>query len=399
MRSPLISISVIVLALAVEACSPAGPAPTPKSSLAPEATRPAASPAAAASAVAVSPVADPATTAAAQPRSTSDPSLALVWQGKTLTLVTGGEAGGGYDSWARMFARHLGKHLAGNPQIIVQNMQGASHRVATNFVYQARPDGLTIGLVDRYIPNYQLGGEGPAEGVRYDVTQMHWLGSAASTTQVLVVHQRVGATAGNLAPLRSSTVPVAQQSTGGAPHILQVILKEGLGWNLKTIVGFKSNPEIVLSIERGETDALISDWDTMARFAADQLGTKTFVPIVQVGPKKADPILNGVPSADELFVNAAPEMKQALDAAQVPFIWARPFFAPPGTPPNVVAGLRAAMMATMSDPEFLADADTQRLEVIATPGETLQEMIVNYMKTPKSVTDKIDELIKSDSPG
>ncbi len=90
-----------------------------------------------------------------------DPSLASAFEGKTVTLIVGANPGGGYDTWSRTVARFMGKHLPGNPQMIVQNMDGANHRVATNFIYQAKPDGLTFGMVDRYIPYFQLTVRGP----------------------------------------------------------------------------------------------------------------------------------------------------------------------------------------------------------------------------------------------
>jgi tripartite-type tricarboxylate transporter receptor subunit TctC len=399
--------------LVATACQPAAPASPTAAPKATEAAKPAASPAASPGAAAspaaspgaaASPAASPAAGAAPAPAKPAaatssakvDPSLASTFEGKTVTLIVGANPGGGYDTWSRTIARFMGKHLPGNPQMIVQNMDGANHRVATNFIYQARPDGLTFGMVDRYIPYFQLAGEGPAEGVRYDVTKINWLGSGDIGTQVLAMRARDGLTPKNLAPLQSGTWRLAQQDPGSSPHLFSSLARMSLGWKVQSIFGFAGNPEISLSIQRNETDGMITDSDTQERLLGDQFASGAVVPVVQFGDAKDRPHLKDTPTMMQLLEGKPAEDRRLFDVARMPFQWSRAFLAPPGMPDNMVQTYRAALWETLQDPEFLAEANRVRLNVIPVPGETVQKMIMDYLSTPKATVDKFNEEMAKD---
>lgn len=388
--------------LLLAACQPAAPATPTAAPKAAEPAKPAASPGAAAPAAspaakpAASPAASPAagasTGAAAKPALVStakiDPSLAREFEGKTVTLIVGANPGGGYDTWSRTIARFLGKHLPGNPTVIVQNMDGANHRVATNFVYQAKPDGLTIAMVDRYIPYFQLAGEGPAEGVRYDVTKLHWLVSASVSTQILAVRNKDGITQQNLAPLTQGTWRLAQQDPGSSPHLFAALARQQLGWKLQSIFGFAGNPEIALSIQRAETDGMITDSDTQERLLQADFQSGAAVPVVQFGDAKDRPHLKDTKTMMDLLKDKSAEDQRLFDVARMPFKWSRPLFAPPGMAPNMVETYRAAIWDTLQDPEFLAEAQRARLEIIPIPGADVEKMIAEYLATPKTIVDR-----------
>lgn len=403
------------LLVVITACQPAAPAGSPTAKpAAPAATaesKPVASPGAAASPAAAGspspagspgPAASPA--AGAQPAAGSlpvsnakiDPSLASTWEGKTVTLIVGANAGGGYDTWARTIARYLPKYLPGTPNMIVQNMDGANHRVATNFVYQAKPDGLTFGLVDRYIPYFQLNGEGPSEGVRYDVTKFTWLASASVGTQVLAVRNEHGISTSNLTPMTQFDWNLAQQDPGSSPHIFASLTRSLLGWKTKSIFGFAGNPEIALSIQRNETDGMITDSDTQERLLQAEFQSGAMVAVAQFGEAKDRPHLKNTPTMTELLKDKGPEANQLYSIGRQPFQWSRPLMVPPGMPENMSSTMRAALWQMFQDPEFLAEAQRLRLEVIPVPGETVQQLILDYFKTPKSVVDKLNEGMASD---
>jgi tripartite-type tricarboxylate transporter receptor subunit TctC len=357
-------------------------------------TAPAAAPTTA-PAAAVKPAAA-ATLSGAQSTAKIDPSLASTWAGKTITLVVGANPGGGYDTWARFIARYLGKYLPGNPNVIVQNMDGANHRVATNYVYAAKPDGLTLGMVDRYVPWFQVSGGGPDEGVRYDVTKLNWLVSVSISTQVLVIRSDTGAGPSTLGPLTEKTLRVANQDPGSSPHAWLAILREALGWKLEPVFGFAGNPEIALSIQRGETQGVISDWDTMARLFQEGLADKSMTPLVQLGDLRSDPQLAKVPMISELFVGKSEEAQQLLDLVATPFQWSRPVFAPPGMAPNMVETLRAALWQELQDPEAQAEAKRLGLTLIPLPGEQIDGLVEQYAATPKPVVQKLKDLMAKD---
>jgi tripartite-type tricarboxylate transporter receptor subunit TctC len=395
----LMLVSVIV---ALAACAPASPAsPTAPTAKAPAdvsspAAKPAGSPAAASS---PAPAASPAAAAAAQPAAKPDPAMASVWAGKTVTLIVGSEAGSGYDTWGRLFGRYIGSHIPGNPTIVVQNMPGGVHRAATNFVAQAKPDGLTIQLVGRGIPDYQLRGETAEQGVRYDVTKFNWLGSATQdAAQIFAVLQRSGVTPDQLQKLETTPIKIGQQEAGSPTHTGEVILKEALGWNLQAVFGYAGN-DAILSLVRGEIDGVIADWVTMQKDFAEQLAGKTLVPVLILGDRQTDPALTSLKTLDELLAGKADDVRQIYTLYRRPFSWARPFAAPPGTPTEIVATLRAAVTATLTDPEYLADAQRAKMDIKPVSGERIQELITEHFRTSPELIKRLDDWIKADTPG
>ncbi|HEX3246666.1 MAG TPA: tripartite tricarboxylate transporter substrate-binding protein [Chloroflexota bacterium] len=383
----------LVCLLMVTACAPASPAAAPTAASqqsAPPAAAPTNAP----------PATQPSAPEVVQPTvaASEDPALVSLWRGKTITMIVGDAAGGGTDTTGRIVARHLSRFLPGQPTIIVQNMPGAGHRVATNFVYQAKSDGLTIGLVDRGVPSYQLRGEGAEQGVRYDSKAITWLGSPTVVTQALMLHQRAGITAKNLKPLEEKTVTIGQTDVGGASHAPQLVLNAVLGWKTKAIFGYEGSTGRLLGIDRGEVDGILTVWDSLRRQKGEDIRAGVLLPIVHIGQKVPDPLLAGVPTADELLADKGAADKQLLALTQRPFDWGRPVIAPPGLPPNITAGLRQGMVAMMADQQFLAEAKQIDLDVIPVPGERVQALIEEYMSTPRSVIERLDELIQADTP-
>ena len=400
---------VMLLTASIIGCSPTAPAsPTAAPAKPTTGAAPAASPVAApvaspAAKPAASPAASPAAASGAaesKPSATVDQSLANVWQGKTLTIVVGDAAGGSNDTIARLISRHLQRHVPGQPSVIVQNMPGAAHRVATNFIYQAKPDGLTVGAIDRAIPNFQLRGEGPNEGVRYDATKLVWLGTATPVNQVILIHQRSGVSVENPKFLETKPVLMAGTDAGSSAHIPQVVLNNGLGWKLKSIFGYEGTNARLLAIERGEVDGILAPWESMVRQMGDNIRGGTMVPVIAMGRKPADPLLAKTPTADELFADKSAESKQLLAIVTRPYEWGRPIVAPPDLPQNITQTLRAALSNTYADPQFIAEArqlDIER-ELAPVTGEKTTEMIMDYMKTPKGLVDRLDQLVTDDTP-
>ncbi|MFN0074657.1 MAG: Bug family tripartite tricarboxylate transporter substrate binding protein [Chloroflexota bacterium] len=398
-RQLLRSLLLVSGAGLLAACSPAAP-PSPTAKPAATAAPPAASPPAApkpAASPAASPVASPAAVAPAAAR--VDPALASVWAGKNLNLIIGSSPGGGYDTWGRIITRHLGKHLPGNPTVVPQNMPGGVHRIATNFIYTARPDGLTMGIVDLNIPFNQLRGEGPEEGVRYDVTKLNWLGSASVSVNMPAVHQRTGITIRNLDELKSRTVKMGLSTPGDPRHLVVVVVREVLGWKFESIFGYPGSAEIYLGIQRGEVDGTSNSWDAYLASAGDDIRNRVLLPILQVGPAINDPLVADVPTAESLAASAPPEKKQLLTLAAQSQQWARPFVTPPEMPDNILATMRAALLNTLNDPELKSEASRVGLDTSPVPGDRVQALITDYMKLPRSTVEQLDALIKADSPG
>jgi tripartite-type tricarboxylate transporter receptor subunit TctC len=396
--------ATLLIPVVLAACSPAASTPPPAKPTE-AAAKPASSPAAAASpaaapaaspasAAVASPAASPA--AAAKPTAQVDPSLASVWQGKTVTLIVAENPGGGNDSWARLVARHIGKHLPGTPQVIVENMPGAGHRIGANAIYAAKPDGLTMGLVDRYIPSFQLRGEGPGEGVRYDATKIGWLGSTTTETQAVFVSSRTGIK--EVKDVGEKQLNFTNAGPGSPPHTFQLVLREGLGWKTRSIFGYVGTAQQWLAMDRDEVDAFTTAWSSAILQKGDDIKSGKYVPIVQLGGARIkDPLAARVPWAEDLFQDKSEEAKQLLTLAQRPFAWSRSFLTGPDLPPNVLSTMRAAFMLACADPAFLAEAEQLKFEVDAVPGERVQELITSYMNTPKPIVDRLSAMIEADT--
>jgi tripartite-type tricarboxylate transporter receptor subunit TctC len=327
-----------------------------------------------------------------------DPTVASVWEGKTLTVVVSQPPGGGTDSTARVVARHIGRFLPGNPNVIVQNMPGGGDRIAANFIYAARPDGLTIGLFDNGVMSYQLRGEGPEQGVRFDAAQFGWLGSPTVLGDSFLVHKRTGITGATVKQLETKEISMAQVSPGAASHVNQILLTAGLGWKIKGVFGYEGTAGRLLGIERGEVDSIVSSWDGQRRAALANIQNGTLVPVLVIGDRLNDPLLAGVPRASELFASRDAEAQQLLAFTAQPNEWGRPFSAPPKLEPKVLESLRTAFALTMADPQFLTDAQQIQLDVIPVTGEHLQQMITEYLRIPKSTVERLDKLIEADTP-
>jgi hypothetical protein len=277
-------------------------------------------------------------------------------------------------------------------------MPGGGDRIAANFIYAAKPDGLTIGLFDNGVMSYQLLGEGPEQGVRFDASQYGWLGSPTVLGDSLLIHKRVGITGANIKELETKEVTMAQVTPGAASHVNQILLNAGLGFKFKGVFGYEGTAGRLLGIERGEVDSIMGSWDGQRRAALANIQNGTLVPVLVVGDRLADPLLAGVPRASQLFATRDEAAKQLLAFASMPNEWGRPFSAPPNLDPAVLAGLRTAFALTMADPQFLADAQQIQLDVIPVSGEQLQQQITEYLKIPKSTVERLDQLIQADTP-
>ncbi|MFN0072241.1 MAG: Bug family tripartite tricarboxylate transporter substrate binding protein [Chloroflexota bacterium] len=386
------------LSLLLAACSGAPAAqPTAVAPTSPPKPAVVASPGAAGSPGAVAASSPAASPQAAAAPTRPDPALAAVWQGKTVTMSVGQPPGGGHDTWARLVARHLGKHLPGAPTVIVQNVPGAVSVVATNQIFQSAGDGLNIGEVSPDIPTFQLQAGDEREAIRYDATKLNWLGSAGSTTYVLLVHSRTGIRSG--ADLATKSVRMGDQSPGGVGHRINLMLREGLGWQTgRPAFGYTGTREIVLGIDRGEVDGVFLPWDSALQQKGDDIRSGAMIPLVMVGPALKDPLLANVPAARDLMATRDADMRQILALTERPLEWFRPFIVSPNTPPNILAGMRAALTMTMSDPELLRDAEQLKFEIDHIPGERLQQMIGEYMQTPKVLVERVETMVKSETP-
>jgi tripartite-type tricarboxylate transporter receptor subunit TctC len=312
--------------------------------------------------------------------------VAEFYAGKQISLIVGASPGGGYDTQARLVARHLGKHIAGNPTIVVQNMPAAGSLAATNHIYNvAAKDGTVIALVMRgmlLIKNWN-----PAS-VRFDLGHLNWLGSINSEVAVTAAwHTAPHKTAGDLFEQEL----IVGGTTGVDPETTPRLFNALIGTKFKIINGYPGTTEIILAMERGELQG-IGDWSWSSIKAArpDWLRDRKITLLMQAALPK-EPELADVPSALDFVKNDADRKVMELYLTQKAV--ARPLIAPPGVPPDRLAALRAGFIALAQDSEFLADARKAKLEVAPVPGEAVDKVISLITSASPEVAERLGKTI------
>jgi tripartite-type tricarboxylate transporter receptor subunit TctC len=300
---------------------------------------------------------------------------------KEINLYVGSAPGGPYDAYARLISRHLGRHLPGNPSIVVQHMPGASGRRLMGFISNVAPkDGTAIATAQRALPFDPLMGNES----HFDVDKIAWLGSANNETNVCMAwHSSAIQT---IEDVRSREMVVGTSGPSSTDSIYPNVLSYLHGMKFKVVGGYKAATETHIAMERGEVDGRCGiSWDTLQALSADWLRDRKIRILVQIGLDKVPELVN-VPSVFDLSKTEEERQIWALWAA--PNKMGRPFFAPPGMAPDRVELLRRAFDATMKDPELVADAKKMNLAVDGITGEQVAALLKQVYATPKAVVEK-----------
>src|ERR671925_432386 len=266
------------------------------------------------------------------------------FSGKTVTIIVGYKPGGGYDTTARLLARHLPKHIPGKPTVIVQNMPGGNSIIAANHLYNvAKPDGLTIGTFNRNLPIAQLTN---VQGVKFDMRKFAWIGSAANETTILAL--RTDLPYKSFDELRKAKEPVVIGSTGPGANTYDfpLLLKDLLGVNLKIVSGYSSSADIMLAVERKEVDGRAGSYSSIQPF----IDRKLVHPVIRA--RSSDKSLQQLPLDEDFAPN--PRAKAIMALRSAPEQIARPYVLPPATSAEIVKTMREAFDATLKDPALLA---------------------------------------------
>ena len=306
------------------------------------------------------------------------------FSGKTVTIIVGYKAGGGYDATARLLARHLPKHIPGKPTVIVQNMPGANSIIAANHMYNvAKPDGLTIGTFNRNLPIAQLT---KVEGVKYDVTKFQWIGSAANESTILALRTDLPYKTFDELRKAKETVVIGSTGPGANTHDFPLLLKELLGLNFKIVSGYSSSADIMLAVERKEVDGRAGSYTSLRPFIDRNLVR----PIVRA--RTSEPGVENLPVDESFAPNARAKAIMALRSA--PEQVARPYVLPPATPGEIVKVMREAFAKTIQDPELAAEAKKAKFDLEYLPGDQAQKILVEVMNQPQDIVAEFSKYIK-----
>ena len=311
------------------------------------------------------------------------------YRGKTIRLVVGYAPGGAYDFYARTIARHMGKHIAGNPTFIVENMPGAGSLVSANHLYKiAKPDGLTIGHFNGNL--FQLQAMGQKE-IDFNAARFEYVGAVARVEIACGMSKASGIDSADkwltskMAPRMGATAP----GTGG--HDTSRVLNSTLGFPLQLVLGYKSTGEMRVAVERGELHGVCTGWESLRSLWKNFIESGELVMVLQALPKPHAELPN-VP----LAINFA-KTEEARQLIQVGVhdvsAASRPFMLSPGTPKDRVQLLRKAFMATMSDPSFLADAEKSNLQISPLTGEELEKTVHGLLKTSPAMLAKLKQIL------
>jgi tripartite-type tricarboxylate transporter receptor subunit TctC len=312
-------------------------------------------------------------------------SVESFYRGKQVTVFIGFGPGGANDAWARSLARHMGKHIPGNPTVVPQNMPGAGTLKLANHLFAVAPkDGSVFGLVNRGIPLEPLLGN---DAGQFDPLKMNWIGSPDKDTTVCAA--RKDAPVQTMTDLSTKELVVGATGSGADTAIYPEFLAEFLGMKFKTIKGYPGSNEIVLAMERNEVQGICVAYESLAR---QRLATEGQLNILLQAALEKDPgVPPGVPLALELARSDAERKALELFLARVAL--GRPFVAPPGIPPERVEALRRAFASTMADPDFVEETKRLRLTVDPIPGERLAQILAEIYKTPRDVVQRVADTL------
>jgi hypothetical protein len=309
------------------------------------------------------------------------------YRGKTINLIVGFGAGGGYDIYARLLAHYLGNHIAGQPNVVVQNMEGAGSVRAANYVYSVAPkDGTVIAAVNQNMPMYQMLG---GAGAQFNTAAINWLGSMAYSNGTLYTWHQSGIK--TLDDAKSRDVPLGGVSTTSDSFIYPTLINGLLGTRFKVINGYAGTKEIHLAIERGEVMGRGGNtWASLTSSNQDWIEQKKINLLVQIG-FKPEPEIAQVPLLIDL-VKTVPE-KQIVTVVTLPTALGYTNWLAPEVPASRMKLLRAAYDATLADKAFLAEAAAHAMMIRPQTGTEVEALIEQAAVIPKPVLDRTAQLL------
>jgi tripartite-type tricarboxylate transporter receptor subunit TctC len=311
-----------------------------------------------------------------------------LYKGKTIRMIVGTSAGGGFDTYTRTLARHFGRHVPGQPSIIVENMPGAGHLIAANHMYNiVKPDGLTIGHFHGGWFLYQLF-KNP--GIQFDATKFEFIGSPIKESRACALTKASGIT--SVEKWQTAKTPVKLGGIGGgAPDDMARMLAATTGLPIQLVAGYKGTSEIRLAAESGELAGGCWTWDSIKSTWSKAIQSGDAVVVLQALSKPHPELLN-VPLAQNLA--KTDEARLLLQAGvQDPADFYRPYVAPPRTPKPIVAALRRAFDETMKDSDFLADAQKAKLDIDPITGTEMERLVSGIFKLNPTLAAKLKNIL------
>ena len=316
------------------------------------------------------------------------------YQGKTITIIVGYQAGDGYDIWARLLVAHMGKHIPGNPGMIAQNMPGAGSMIAANHIYNvAKPDGLTMASIGPSLYLDQVVGK---KEVQFDWAKFGWVGSTENTPWLLYMNSNTPYKTIDDVRKAKEAPKCSATSTGTSGHFIPKLLEEAMGAKFSVVMGYQGGAEQDLAFERGEVVCRALSIPTF--FAREPFTTwrkKNMVRILLQTGRKRDAKMPDVPTIHELMneYKTPPAVRSLVTAILASGDLGRPFITPPAVAPDRLKTLRDAFRKTMSDAGFLADVKARKFEIDPDYGEELEALAKEIVSQPREIAERMKKLL------
>lgn len=309
------------------------------------------------------------------------------YKDRSVDVYIGYSSGGGYDVYARILARHMGKHMPGNPTLVPKNMPGAGSLTLANWLYNVGPkDGTAFGIIGRGTAFDPLLGNTKA---RFDAARFNWIGSMNDEVSVCVSWRTSGVT--TLEQTMQKELVVGGTGPAADTDQFPKVLNATLGTKFKIVTGYPGGNDINLAMERGEVQGRCGwSWSSVIATHRTWYDEKQINVFLQLALGK-HPDLPNVPLVTDFAKTE--EQKSIFQLVFARQVMGRPFLAPPGVPPDRVEVLRRAFMATMKDKDFLAEADKAKLEITPVAGEAVQDLVAEVNRTPKDIALKVGAML------
>ena len=320
--------------------------------------------------------------------------VADFYRNKTVRIVVGFSAGGGYDQYSRLIARHLSKFIPGNPNVLVDNMAGAGSIIAANHTFNAAPkDGTVIGNISGPIILEQLFGN-PA--IQFDMAKFRYLAVPVSETYVMVVTRKPGVSRFDELLGSKGKQVIVGGIPGSTVEHAPVLARDILGANLKMVLGYKGTADVRMAIESGEVEGLFNSYTSLKITSFDKMKSGEWLVLAQLSEKPIkDLIIPNVPTIAQIAKNS--EQRQLLKfGTSTPNDFGKVYVVPPGTPADRATALEKAFEKVFTDKELQVDAVKGKLEIDPTIGEDIHKLVVEFLGMSPDLKNKLQTALKGE---
>ena len=312
------------------------------------------------------------------------------YEGKSIKIIVGFSAGGGFDTYSRLIGRHLGRHIPGNPGVVVENMPGAASLISANHVYNiAKPDGLTVlNFHGNQVINQIIG----KPGIEFDARKFEYIGIPTQDNVACAFYKPSGIA--SFDNLRNAKTPVkfGGVAPGDTTYNTARLLIAALKLPIQLVAGYKGTAEVKLAAEAGEVAGGCWQWESIKSIWRQGLDSGNVAVVLQVNAQP-HPELPKVPNAIDFATNENSKLLLKYGGHD-PSAITRPYALGPGTPKDRVLLLRKAFVETLKDPEFLADAKKSRLDTDPLTGEEIDKIVAQLFKMDASLVNQLKEILK-----